>query len=364
MYTTIRSIRFGQVMMIFLLSTGLMNHVTVIPFLLSSAGKSSWVSVLVAAGLVSIWVPLIPYIMWNTNMEPLFTWIQIRFGRIVSLLLLVPAMIFVFFFGTVTLLDTIAWIKTMLLPNTPVWFLTFWLMLACLWAAVSGSNVIARASVFLLPFVVILGFFVSTANIPNKNYSHLLPILEDGYSPVVQGLIYISGGLLEIVLLLFLQPLLTKTPKTSKLIFLVWLLCGLTIGPLIGAIAEFGIVEASKQRFPAFEEWRLLEIGKYIDHVDFLSVYQWLAGAFIRIALALLILKNVIPHRSVKRSNGTALGFAFLMFVMACLPYNDKSFYEFLAQWYFPATVWFTLLFSSILFGLIVMSKKRGVNSG
>lgn len=364
MDTNIRSIQFGQVMMIFLLSTGLMNHVIVLPFLLSSAGRSSWISVLVAAGLVSIWVPLIPYIMWNTNMEPLYTWVQLRFGRIVSLLLLVPAMMFVFLLGTVTLLDTIAWIKTMMLPNTPVWFLTFWLVLACAWAAVSGSNVIARASVFLLPFVVILGFFVSTANLPRKNYSHLLPILENGYTSVAQGLIYICGGLMEIVLILFLQPFLIRTPKTSKLIILVWLLCGLTLGPLIGAIAEFGIVEASKQRFPAFEEWRLLQIGKYIDHVDFLSVYQWLAGAFIRIALALLILKNVLPHRSVKRSNGTVLAFAFLMFVIACLPYNDKSFYDFLAQWYFPATVWFALLFSGILFALIVMSKKRGVNSG
>ncbi|MED1782309.1 endospore germination permease [Brevibacillus fortis] len=360
----LKSIPFNQVIMIFLLSSGLMNHVTVIPFLLSTAGRSSWVSVLAATILVCLWAPLIRYLMWSTNMEPLHTWIQIRFGRIVSYLLLIPAMIYVFFFGTVTLVETIAWVKTMLLPDTPVWFLALWLMVACGWAAMSGFNVIARASVFLLPFVVLLGFFVSTANIPRKNYSHLLPILENGYSPVVQGLIYISGGLLEIVLILFMQPFLIKTPKTSKLILLLWLLCGLTIGPLIGAIAEFGIVEASKQRFPAFEEWRLLQIGKYIDHVDFFAVYQWLAGAFIRIALALLILKNVLPHPCVKRSNGIVLGFAFSMFAVVSLPYNDKLFYEFLAQWYFPVAVWFTLLFSGILFVLIVMSKKRGVSSG
>ena len=47
------------------------------------------------------------------------------------------------------------------------------------------------------------------------------------------------------------------------------ILVGLTLGPLIGAITEFGPNEATKQRYPAYEEWGLVTIGRYIEHLDF-----------------------------------------------------------------------------------------------
>ncbi|MFR9721672.1 hypothetical protein ACL00X_20305, partial [Aeromonas diversa] len=68
----------------------------------------------------------------------------------------------------------------------------------------------------------------------------------------------------------------------------------LTLGPTIGAIAEFGPFVAAKQRYPAFEEWRLVSIGRYIEHLDFLSVYQWFVGAFIRLSLLCFLTPDVL----------------------------------------------------------------------
>ena len=70
---------------------------------------------------------------------------------------------------------------------------------------------------------------------------------------------------------------------------MLFLLLGLTIGPLMGALTEFGPIEAATQRYPAFEEWRLAKIGRYFEHVDFLSIYQWLTGAFVRIGFLLFV---------------------------------------------------------------------------
>lgn len=53
---------------------------------------------------------------------------------------------------------------------------------------------------------------------------------------------------------------------------LLWVgivLVGLTLGPLMGAIAIFGPFEAARMRFPAYEEWRLVTFGHFLEHIDF-----------------------------------------------------------------------------------------------
>ncbi|XRD23741.1 hypothetical protein AABM34_14730 [Lysinibacillus fusiformis] len=52
--------------------------------------------------------------------------------------------------------------------------------------------------------------------------------------------------------------------------------------------------EASKQRYPAYEEWGLVTIGRYIEHLDFFSIYQWLTGTFIRVSFLLYIVADLL----------------------------------------------------------------------
>src|SRR5690606_22187538 len=140
----------------------------------------------------------------------------------------------------------------------------------------------------LLPFVIVFGDFVMTANLPAKNYSLILPIAEHGWQPVFLGGLYVGGGLVELIVILLLQQELKKKVALWKLWLLSLFLVLLVFGPVLGAIAEFGPAEAARLRYPAFEEWRLVTIGNYIRHVDFFSIFQWLSGAFVRIAVSLL----------------------------------------------------------------------------
>ena len=77
---------------------------------------------------------------------------------------------------------------------------------------------------------------------------------------------------------------------------MLFILMGLTMGPTIGAITEFGPIEAAKQRYPAYEEWGLGSIGRFIEHFDFLSIYQWLTGAFIRVGLLVIHSSRFIEY--------------------------------------------------------------------
>ncbi|WP_028548161.1 GerAB/ArcD/ProY family transporter [Paenibacillus sp. UNC451MF] len=348
MATTQRGLNLHQLITLFMLSSGLMDHVIVIPFLLGIAGRSAWLSVIGVGLILTCWLPLLIYVMKKTNMEPIFTWLKRKYGPTLSMILRVPVLIYIFALGTITIVDTVAWVKSMFLPDTPTWFITLSLMGVCIWASYSGVRTIARCGIFLLPIVVLFGIFVSLVNIPRKHYHYLLPLLEDGFDPVLKGMYIVGGGMVEIVMVLLLQQHVDQKLKFSQLLLTLWLLVGLTTGPLIGAIAEFGPDEAARLRYPAYEEWRLVRIGHYVEHVDFLSIFQWLSGAFIRLSLSIFLIKDLIQGYASKKSNSLTLVviIAGLMTVIVLLPHSDKDFVKFLNQWYFTGAIAITLVFS------------------
>ncbi|MGR5973538.1 GerAB/ArcD/ProY family transporter [Bacillus cereus] len=185
---------------------------------------------------------------------------------------------------------------------------------------------------FLLVFVVALGFFVMSLNFPHKDYSQLFPILENGLTPVIKGTVYSLGSLLEVILIFFIQHKLKMNIKSRSFIMLGLVLIGLTLGPLLGSIAIFGPEEASNQRYPAYEEWRLLKIGKYIEHVDFFSIYQWLSGGFIRISFGLYIIGQLFSFKNEKKRN-VLIGISSLItFVAVLLPISDIEFVRFFTK--------------------------------
>ncbi len=348
-----------QLVTLFMLSSGLMDHVIVIPFLLGIGGRSAWISVLIAGLLITCLLPLLVYVMKSTSMAPIFSWVKQRYGAFLSLLLRVPVLVYVFVLGTVTIVDTVGWVKSMFLPDTPAWFITLLLMGACIWAAYSGIQTIARCGIFLLPLVVLFGFFVATANIPRKHYVYLLPLLENGWNPVLKCIFVVGGGMVEIALVLLLQHHMKEKVKFRHLLFTLWALVGLTIGPLMGAIAEFGPDEAAKLRFPAYEEWRLVRIGHYVEHVDFLSIFQWLSGAFVRLSMSILLVKETLIGHTAKKTASlvTVVIIAALMTVFVLLPHSDKEFVRLLNQWYFIGAITI-ILFVSMGVALLAWMKR------
>ncbi|MDN4525974.1 GerAB/ArcD/ProY family transporter [Fictibacillus fluitans] len=180
----------------------------------------------------------------------------------------------------VTFRETLTFTNITFLQETPLLIVIVTFGLACLLLAGTSMRTISVSNVILLFFIVLLGFFVAITNIQFKDYSLLQPFLEHGFTPVVKAMVYQGSGMVELFLLILLQHKVAHPLKFKHLALLAFLLWGLTVGPLIGSVVEFGLLEGSRQRFPAYEEWGLATLGKFVEHVDFLSIYQWLAGTF------------------------------------------------------------------------------------
>ncbi len=346
-----------QVFMVLTLSMGLTSHVIVNPMLLDASGRDAWIAVLMAGAVYLLWAILIFFLMKASGQHNLIAWLTERVGPVLTWLTIAPICVQIYLIGGMTVFHTATWTVTNYLPVTPGFILAIALVFVSYYSAKTGIKTIAIGAGVVLPFVVLLGIFVASANLQHKDYGMLQPFLEYGWKPVYKGMMYAGGGYAELIFLLLLQHRVKSRIRLWQIILYNIVLIYLTLGPITGAIAEFGPEEAAKQWESPYEQWRLVEIGHYVQHMDFFSVYQWLSGAYIRISLAMFLLGELFSH-SVRRYNWIVLAIAISYIILFFVPISQHVFYEWMYHIYFPYSL-VTVVFISLLWGGIALFTKQ-----
>ncbi len=341
--------------MIQILSVGLVNHVLVVPLILHVAKRDSWICPLIAWVIAVLWVSFPVYGTMKRLNGSLKSMLERVLGPAGSWTLKLPLALMLFGITLNTLVDTISWSKTTYLPKTPTWIISSAIILIVMYAVGTGIRTIAYASAILLPFVVLLGDFVMTANLPHKDYSFLKPYLEHGWTPVWYGSLLTVCALVELYTLVLYQHHLKRKFKWIHLFVPTTILSLLTLGPLTGAITQFGPVEAEKMRYPAFSQWRLVQIGKFIEHLDFFAIYQWISGSMIRLSLSLFLIADLISLRSNGRKWGYAIGILVLLVPLSQIICDNMVLYRKIMTYYFPITGAAVVAISMIVWLLAVL---------
>ncbi|MGG0174830.1 GerAB/ArcD/ProY family transporter [Gottfriedia acidiceleris] len=358
-----QTINLLQMSFILIGSTGLVNHVIIIPMVLDVSGRDSWITILISSVSLLFFIPILYFIQKRMDGVQLFLWLKGNFGRFITYPLMAMIILYLFSSGVVLLKETLTFLS-FYLPMTPRVLLGATFSIICFYNAKHGIQSIGLTAGILLPIVIFLGFFVMAANFPHKDYSLLKPYIEYGTSPVIKGMIYPISGFVEVAFILFFHQHLNEKIKFTTLIWIGITFVILTLGPTIGAITEFGPFVAAKQRYPAFEEWRLVSIGRYIEHLDFLSVYQWFVGAFIRLSLLTFLVSDILQVTNKKVNSGVKLFFLGWVTLISILSINDTSFYLFLSRQFLPGTFVFILMILVLLAILsMFVNKEKGGNT-
>ncbi|WP_233566628.1 GerAB/ArcD/ProY family transporter [Cohnella endophytica] len=348
-----------QTMFLFMLAVGITNHVLIVPLILSTSYRDAWISALLVIPPVLLWTVILYFVMKNTEQQSLHKWFKTNYNSWVAWMVILPLLLFAITICFITVRDTSSWTKVTYLPRTPFPVTVSLYMLFGILAAYKGLRTLTIAAGILLPGVLVFGFFVMSVNYQFKDYSYLFPVFTKGVGPILHGSVYALGGLVEFALLLCIQQHLSKKVRISTLIIMTMAVTGLIFGPLMASIAIFGPAEAADQRYPAFEQWRMVLIGKFIAHLDFLSIYQWMSGSLTRISLALFIFFDLLQLNKSR--------YKLLWMFLTCIPIvvlvcqnklSDPIFYRFLHDVYFPWTFAVFYAFPFILLLLILI--KRG----
>ncbi|NOU97114.1 GerAB/ArcD/ProY family transporter [Paenibacillus sp. LMG 31456] len=350
-------ISFLQICMILMLMNGLTNHVIVNPMLLDASGRDSWISVLFTGVLFIPWCALLVWFMKKSGQQRLQPWLASKTSPLVSWMIVIPICLQLFLIGGSTVLHSATWTITNYLPTTPKLVLVIALCVVCYYYAKSGISMIAISAGILLPIVVLLGYFVSFSNEPRKDYTLLQPIMEHGLQPVIHGMVYAGAGFIEMFMIIAIQHRLKSTLRPWKLMILGAIMIYITVGPLIGGITEFGHEEAAKQFESPFEQWRLVKLGNNIEHVDFLSEFQWLSGAVIRISFAQFLLAELLTFRNLKQRSRFILVITISYGVLSMLPIDSYTFYLWMFHFYMPISLAIALFLSIVCIAISFFSK-------
>jgi spore germination protein (amino acid permease) len=354
-----------QIILLIIMAVGLKNHVFAIPPLIQTAKKDSWMSVLLALIISLIWVWIILAIHKKTDRENVFKWLMERGNKWIVFSLIIMLLVCLTFMSVATLKETVTWVNISMLPQTPKVVTALTLGIVCLALANTNLKAICIINQFLLFFVVILGFFVATVNLQYKDYSLLLPVFEHGFEPIVKGMIFPLSGFAELFLILLIQDKIKEKFRYRHFLVTLILLTILTIGPLIGAIIEFSQGEAEKLRFPAYEEWELVSIGHFIEHIFFFVIYQWLTGVFIRLGVFLYFIRELLSLLNKKYAKYMLYLVFIIIEVLTLYPMSDFKYSQLLFYVLLPFMAVFFLGFSFLFYFVVTISsrKDRRVNN-
>ncbi|MBL4953063.1 endospore germination permease [Neobacillus sp. YIM B02564] len=352
-----------QASMIIITAIGILDHVIVIPILLQTAGRDSWISVLFSGILLLAWIPLIFFIMKGSGQQHLFLWLKQLLGPIFAYLIILIILMEMFLMCATTIRDVTYWTNITYLPNTPNLVLVFCFSLVSFYIVHSGLRSIAIVNGILLPLVIVFGFIVMASNFPHKDYSMLFPLFEHGSESVLKGMMYAGSGFVGIFYFVFMQHRIQSKIRFFPLLITGMMLVELTLGPLTGAIAIFGPYEAARMRFPAFEQWRLVTFKHFIEHVDFLSIYQWIVGSFIRVSFGMFLIPELLNIPKSKKRTGYLIVLFVLLIAISQVPISDKTFMILLSKVYLPYILLLILLLSALLTSTAWIQTKKKVES-
>lgn len=353
-----------QLIFVLLLYIGISHHVLIMPHLLATGKRDAWVCAIIAYCFLLFWGFLLFLIMKkNQQRQKLYDWMKSRAGVSVSRMVITVFVFYVFIISAISFRDLIQTVNIYFLPLTSSFVVMLPFLLICVWSALSGMKSIVSVSAVLLPLVWLLGIFVAYFTMEEKDYSYIFPVLVDGYSPLLRGTVIILGGSADFLVLLLLQHHMKQSFTFFNIFILITILTGLILGPTMGSLSSFGPSIAADMRFPAFEQWRLVTLGEYISHVDFLAVFQLLSGAIIRISLGLYLLSDTVPLHAKLSKRKVLLIFSFVLAVITVVPLSDMWVQTMIGKYFYPAALIGAFFISLVLLVISYLPIRKGTQN-
>lgn len=348
-----------QIVFLMILTVGISNHVLIIPHLVQTAGRDAWVSIALGYGVLLLWSMMFYRILKSMRQISFSDWLKQRSGRIGYVLIGGSMLIYFLIAGMMIIYDTTKNVSIYFLPSTPSTVIIGCFIFIAYSAARTGLSTLIYLSALLLPIVWLLGMGVSWMTMSSKDYGILQPLMVEGLSAQLGGGAIVVGGSIDLIILLMLQHRMKKPMNFLTLFILLTLLIGLILGPTLGSITAFGPTEASNLRFPAFEQWRLVMLGEYISHVDFLAAFQLLSGSIIRAGVCIYVLSEVVVIRKPKPRQIALLIGTLLMSLPALLQVSDIWMQQVIHDYFYSYSLIWGMAVTFILFGLTYLSRKK-----
>ncbi|MFF0915326.1 endospore germination permease [Brevibacillus sp. NPDC003359] len=283
----VRTISRFQWVSIQALSLPIMGHVFLIEPLIHTAGKDGWISALISIPCGILFVLLLSILRSKLQNTSLLTGTEEKAGRAPAVILCVILLAYFLYASATTMRGLEEFVKITFLPETPLWAIGTSFILLIWFSLQRNIESIARMAVIFFLMTMITGPLVGLTLMQEKDYARILPILDNGWGPALEGSLFYVALWGELILVLLLQTKWVGVRHDfNGFSFLVLFNVFLGASMLMSAIAVFGLPLSEKLDWPVQNTVRQIKMG-FISRGDIYGIYTMTAGCFIRVAVFL-----------------------------------------------------------------------------
>ncbi|WP_432663856.1 endospore germination permease [Wukongibacter baidiensis] len=256
----------------------------------TSAKKDIWIAIIIAILLSMVMAFVfgrLHYLFPNKD------WLEISeicFGRFLGKIINIVIVLFLFESTAQILRNTTQFTVEVSYFKTPRVIVDIVIIIICIWIVKAGIEVMGRWSeFFILPFTI-APLIVMILLINRMNINNILPILENGLSPVIHGAFEaVMFPFTQSIAFLMLIPSFSEKKSAFKVFTVGFLIGGgLLLLLVLPTILILGINESSELFYPTYAAVSRLEIADFIQRLEIIVGALFMLGAFIKVSIFLI----------------------------------------------------------------------------
>jgi len=329
--------------------------------LLAQSGNAFWLSMLVSGLFGCLPLGCMLYLNRRFPGETLIEGGIRTIGYPVTLILMVPYIVFMILLQAYIYFSIGAFFTTTMMRDTPVFIFNGLMAMISALTVRAGALVMARMFMllsFLLVGVIVL---VLVFNVESYHLNYLLPVLPMGIKPVFHSA-YLTSGFIYGDFLVFAFVFAYLRPKEGKtatkpifLGYLInWLLVSFTSLCCIMALGPL----TNEYQYPLFNISRLISIQEIIERLESIIGMSMMAGSYMKATITLFALNTAITRLLKQKDDGQLVyPLALLGLVLSLIVVrNEADFGDVLLTW---PMLTFTVSLTLYIFTLIALISKR-----
>ena len=262
------------------------------------AGRDVWLSFLLAMGLC------FPLILLYARMHSLMhgqtfsEGMQNLFGKWPSRIITLLYSLYAWRLGSYVVKDLTNFIQAVSLEETPQVVTAIAFAILIVWAVKAGIEVLARWSslmVLVVSTVLVLTLLLAIAQVKLEEF---LPVMYDGFGPVLLGAFQIMDfPLLETVLLVVALGALTKQNSSYKVFLSGFFLAALFLMMIASfSLAVIGTEKYTTSYYPIFLATARVDVAQFLTRLELVAGVMFVVGGVLKTAVCLLAACKGLAH--------------------------------------------------------------------
>lgn len=320
----------------------------------TTAQNDGWISIILATLFILPMICIYSRILKLFPEKSIFDIIQILFGKIWANVLIALVTWYAIHLCALVVRNFSEYVEIIAMPETPPLVVMICLLLVTMYLAKSNIRTLGEWGIIAGTIVLIIVCLTILLEIKDMKFNYILPILANGYKPVLLSSFQIfSFPFAETVLFLALGGSIKQQKDSPYKIFLVAILLSSVImmGVFLRNLFMLGAPMCRTSYFPSFTASRLIEIGDFLTRIEgTISVNLILAG-ITKITICLICAsKGIAKLFHIENYQNLVLCTSLLVLALCVNLYKNVMqmfdfikyypYYSFVFQVIIPITIW------------------------